>query len=331
MKRNNLIVAAVLGLLLIVSPVYAQEEPGPIVGEAGIKKVNLSGMQFLKIGQGARAVGMGDAFTAVADDINAIFWNGAGLVHVERFAYQANYTRWIGDTNVYSLAAAWNTRSSRGEVLGFSILSHQPPTILETTVFQPTGTGGTVDVSQISVGFLYMIKFTDKLSVSAKVNYVQEVLFDTKTQGFIVDIGSFFYTGFKSLRVAMALKNFGPDRTVEDRAYLMPLFYIMGVAGEVYGEKSDPSYLTLSAESVYAIDYEQRYHFGAELWLQNTLALRAGWKWNYDLESIALGAGFKQTVGGRTFNVDIAYSVLQKEGGVSLFGPPIRISVGGAF
>ena len=37
----------------------------------------------LKVGQGARASGMGNAYTAVADDVNAIYWNEAGLTNVE--------------------------------------------------------------------------------------------------------------------------------------------------------------------------------------------------------------------------------------------------------
>ena len=287
--------------------------------------------QFLKIGQGARAVAMGDAFTAVADDINAIFWNGSGLVHVERVAYQLNWTRFLLDTQLYSAAAVWNTRSARGEVLGISVVSHNPKPSKETTIYQPNGTGQDVVVHNISVGLLYAIKFTDKFSFSAKANYVQEKLYTVKTTGFTVDVGSFFYTGFRSLRIAMAFRNFGPDRKSGDRAYLLPLVYNIGVAAEVYGEKGDPSYLTASVESAFFVDFEQRWHFGAELWLQNALALRAGWKWNYDLESIAVGAGLKQTFGGRTITADVAVSLLQKNDGVVMFDPPIRVSVGGTF
>ncbi len=332
---------ALLSLLLVGGTTFAQTiKTGPsgltyIEGTniTGVKKLNISGMQFLKIGQGARAVGMGDAYTAVSDDINAIFWNGAGLIHVEKFAYQANYTRWLAGTELYSLAAVYNTHSSRGEVIGISVINQQVDPIEETTIFQPDGTGNTVDVGQMAVGFLYAIKFTDKFSFSAKLNYVQETLFTQSKKSFTIDLGSYFYTGFRSLRVAMGFKNFGPDNKSRESqfSYLMPLTYNMGLAGEVYGEKDDPVYLTMAVESVFPIDYEQRYHLGGELWIQNTLALRAGWKWNYDLESLALGAGFKQTVKGRTFTVDLAYSLLKKRSGVSIFDPPIRVSIGGAF
>ena len=330
MKRSMLIIASVLALLLAASPASAVKWGG-VTGEYGVKKVNISGMQFLKIGQGARAAAMGDAFTAVADDINAIFWNGAGLVHVENVAYQLNWTRFLLDTQIYSVAGAWNTRSARGEVLGFTVASHHPQSSKETTIYQPTGTGQTVDVHQLAVGLLYAIKFTDKFSFSAKANYVQEKLYTQKTTGFTVDVGSFFYTGFRSLRIAMAFKNFGPDRRTGDFAYLMPLTYTVGIAAEVYGEKGDPSYLTASVESAFFVDFEQRWHFGAELWLQNALALRGGWKWNYDLEGIVLGAGLKQTFAGRAVTADVAVSLLQKNDGVDMFDPLIRVSVGGTF
>ncbi|MEQ1920553.1 MAG: hypothetical protein ABL955_15300, partial [Elusimicrobiota bacterium] len=38
-----------------------------------------SGAQFLKLGSGARAGAMADAFAAIADDANAAYYNPAGL------------------------------------------------------------------------------------------------------------------------------------------------------------------------------------------------------------------------------------------------------------
>ena len=38
-----------------------------------------AGFAFLKLGVGARAMGMGSAYVAVADDPTALHWNPAGL------------------------------------------------------------------------------------------------------------------------------------------------------------------------------------------------------------------------------------------------------------
>lgn len=168
------VLALALGLLVAASPALAGIKWKGVTGIVGAKKVNLSGLQFLKIGQSARASGMGDAFSAVADDINSMYYNPAGLVHVKRLAYQANFTKWLADTRLYSMSVAYNTGSSRGEVIGLSILSQKPGTMEETTIFQPDGTGQEIAVSQIAVGLVYVIKFTDKFSFSAKTNYIQQ-------------------------------------------------------------------------------------------------------------------------------------------------------------
>jgi Type IX secretion system protein PorV len=45
----------------------------------GFADVSVSGVQFLKLAPGARAVGMGESFVGVADDATATFYNPAGL------------------------------------------------------------------------------------------------------------------------------------------------------------------------------------------------------------------------------------------------------------
>ena len=42
--------------------------------------------------------GMGGSFVAVADDINTIFVNPAGLTHIDRAEYALGYTRWLVDS-----------------------------------------------------------------------------------------------------------------------------------------------------------------------------------------------------------------------------------------
>lgn len=82
------ILTAVLGGSLLVSSGFAQST-AKYAGE------------FIAIGIGGRALGMGSAYTAVADDITSGYWNPAGLssidfpqialMHDERFAGLVNY------------------------------------------------------------------------------------------------------------------------------------------------------------------------------------------------------------------------------------------------
>ena len=78
-------------LLLFAAPVAAQDAAPPGDDEPEVKY----GAEFLATGVGARALGMGGAFVAHADDVTAGYWNVAGLdalrqtegayMHAERF------------------------------------------------------------------------------------------------------------------------------------------------------------------------------------------------------------------------------------------------------
>src|SRR5687767_5725272 len=64
----------VLGILFFSSCVFA----------FGNDNAGTSGAAFLKIAPGARPVGMGEAFTGVADDIHSVYFNPAGLAMIHK-------------------------------------------------------------------------------------------------------------------------------------------------------------------------------------------------------------------------------------------------------
>jgi hypothetical protein len=87
-KRSSIVTCmAVLGVFLFFQAVPARADK--FAGE------------FLRLGVGARALGMGEAFVAVADDASASYWNPAGLVflperqilfmHAEQFGDAINH------------------------------------------------------------------------------------------------------------------------------------------------------------------------------------------------------------------------------------------------
>ena len=58
-----------------------------------------AGAQFLKIGVGARAIGMGEAYGAVSNDANAVYWNPAGLNQLESKEVSFMHAVWLEAIN----------------------------------------------------------------------------------------------------------------------------------------------------------------------------------------------------------------------------------------
>jgi long-subunit fatty acid transport protein len=94
MRRN--IGALAVAMLLLASPaLWAQ------AGAAAVP--------FLLISPDARASGMGEAGTAIADNINAIFWNPGGLGFLRSRQIALSFSRWLPQFNAdlfYSYATA---------------------------------------------------------------------------------------------------------------------------------------------------------------------------------------------------------------------------------
>lgn len=315
------VLALAFGMGLWASRTEAKVDYGDLLEYPAIK--GQSAYTFLKVGTSPRAVGMGSAFTAIAGDVDAIFFNPGGLGFIKGGQYTFSYTKWLVSAKLYTGAVAYRMG---GNVWGISVVSARPDAYEETTTLQPLGTGRTVQLGDLAIGLAFARQMTDRVSWGVQVRRIQEDLFLKTSSTWDVDMGISAYTGFKSIRIAATLRNLGKEVTVDTRPFSPPIYFNFGLSGEVLGKKSDPAYLTASVETLFATDYGQRWHFGGEFWVANTLALRAGYKTNYDMEDYSFGVGLKHTVGHRTIRADVSYS-----NGGKYFDAPLRFSLGGSF
>src|SRR5439155_18087839 len=90
--------ALLLGLALL-SPAAAHAQ-----FTLGEQRAGTSSATFLKIGVGARAVGLGESFVAVANDPSAIFWNPAGLASLQKEELLFSHAGWPGDIHYEHIA-----------------------------------------------------------------------------------------------------------------------------------------------------------------------------------------------------------------------------------
>ena len=177
----------------------------------GGQRAGTASGSFLRIGVGARAEGLGESFVAVANDPTAIYWNPAGLASLQRQEISLNHVSWPADVNYEAGIYVLPVRKFGGSLgFQFAVLSTQ---IDETTELQPFGTGRSFFYSDAVAGLAYARRWTDKLLVGAGVKVVHEDLGQDvggpTTTALLVDIGSIYYLGYGSVRIATSLSNFG--------------------------------------------------------------------------------------------------------------------------
>ncbi len=267
-------------------------------------KVGTAGANFLQIGVSPRAVGMGEAFLAVADDASATYYNPAGLGLLRERQLLLSHTEWPADIKCEYLAFATPSPWGSGVVGISSALLHMDRMDV-TTPFYPNGTGQTFTARDVAIGLSYSQFLTDKFSFGATAKYIRLYAHDVDAAGWSADVGTYYNTGFKSFRIAMCITNFGPDMKFIREKFPLPINFTLGCAVDALDH--GPHRLTLAFAGSHPSDNQERYTLGTEYWFSNMVALRAGYKMRYDDEDVSFGGGLRTSLGPFGATLDYAY------------------------
>jgi len=267
-------------------------------------KVGTTGANFLQIGVSPRAVGMGEAFLAVTDDVSATYYNPGALSLVDQRQVLLSHAEWPADIQCEFLAFATPVPGGAG-VLGVSATLLHMEDMEVTTPFYPNGTGQMFTARDMAVGVSYSRFLTDKFSFGATVKYIQLYAQDVDATGWSADVGTHYDTGFKSLRIAMSVTNFGPDMTFISESFSLPINFNLGFAMDAI--QNGPHRMTVAFAGSHPSDNQERYTVGTEYWFSEMLALRAGYKMRYDDEDLSFGGGVRTSLGSLGAAIDYAY------------------------
>ena len=116
-----------------------------------VTKTGTTAAKFLSIGIGPRAISMGGAFTSIANDASAIYWNPAGIAYTDQFqGFFTNTSLFAGiSLNYVGLIVPG------GDVGNFaaSVTAVNYGSIPVTTETQPEGTGESFRLWILKLGY----------------------------------------------------------------------------------------------------------------------------------------------------------------------------------
>jgi len=293
----------VLALVLFVLVVT----PGLAWGQA---KTGTAGAQFLEIGVSARAVGMGNAFLAVADDASAIYYNPAGLSQLVQREVILTHVDYPADITYDFGGLAYPVRGFGG-VLGLGFYFLNSGDIDYSTYFHPPlgsewSSGQTFSAKEYAVALSYGRYLTQRFSIGATVKLIDELYEEERAVGWAADIGTLYNTGFKNFKIGMVMTNFGPDLKFIREGYPLPISFKFGASMEAlsFGDHKT----LVDFEIGHPNDNLEKFNGGIEYSYKDFLTLRAGDQFGYDAGDFSFGAGVKVPLYSKTkLRVDYGY------------------------
>lgn len=320
MKTRWKIIAVTCIFLFLIKGAWAVE----------FKKSAQTSMKWLSIPIGAKPMAMGGAYYCMGGSAGDVFWNPAGVGWVESPQVFFSHVPWIADIN--QEAAALAVPISRLGIVAASVR------VIDFGVQQGTqialnaqGWKYTEEFSpsayQIGLGFIQQI--TNRFSYGVNISYAKEKLgtvyyapvlsgdvenplTESTSMGIVnIDFGVLYYTGFRDLRLGMTLRNFSEEKGYGNVGNPIPMDLRFGLAMNLLSlllEEDSSHQLNFAWDLSHPRDHTERFHFGLEYVFEKFVAIRMGYKTNYDEEDIAFGAGIMPTIGIGSMKVGVDYA-----------------------
>ena len=281
--RDTYFVILLVGVLSFGFTAFAVEQAGQDIA-------------VLKAGVGARPLGMGSAFTAIADNADAPYWNPAGLSQVKISELTTMQTKLSTDTDYYYVSY---TRPFFKGALGVSWIQVGLGNILQTA--SPEGWPNEVRTLGVFTYFsnAYFISYgadlvKDKLAFGLTFKYLtsdMSTIAEGKATGFSLTPGV-LYRPIKELSIGAKLdevlnyQRWGTG-TVEQAPAKLRLGLAYKIGSPVSGLWS--TVLSADISQILRYGYTPEFCLGAEYNFADSIFFRAG----YSDSTMSAGAGFR--------------------------------------
>ncbi len=256
-----------------------------------------SGLAFLRIGVGARASAMGEAFTAVSDDASATYWNPAGLALVEGTEVMFMNNSFIQDISQEFIAVTSDLGNlhigGAFNLVSLGTLERRDERGDFRGEFKPF---------DLAASFSAAYSPLDWVDVGGTVKGVIEDI-DTETAyGALVDVGVLARLPVEGLSAGFVAQNIGPSIKFISDPFDAPRTY-RGGASFVHRLPGFSSRAGVAVDLVFPMDDDTQVNVGGEWTYKDFVSGRVGYRSGADSQGVTTGLGvyYKQ------FIVDYAY------------------------
>ncbi len=246
-----------------------------------------NGLAFLKVGVGGRAVGMGGAYTALANDATAPFWNPAGLTQLlssSEYIFMHNEW-WPGIRMEYVGAGVRKSSWAYGWGLYWNHVSEIEHRLTATP--QPLSIFDAYDA--LMCHSLAWPMFKGFVGGTLKLIYTKN--FIDEAWGMAGDLGYLAQTPIKDLWVGAVLQNIGKTTALRNQS--IPLTKVFKVGSQYRMEVP-----RLRAQITTAVDLVQYDFIPVQLYSGIEIggragSLRVGYQWGHpgEPQGVSLGVG----------------------------------------
>jgi hypothetical protein len=257
-----------------------------------------TGLAVLKIGVGARATAMGEAFSGMSDDPSGIYWNPAGSAWAQKRQAHFSYNSWIQGMNHNVAAMTFPTKVGS---FGIGLLLNNIDGF-ERRISASEEPLGTFSSHDFSVALNYSRRIGDNVSFGANLKYINEKIYIEDANGYMVDLGARYNAPVDGLWLAAAVQNLGFTTAMSSEEIHLPQIIRLGAAYQAPFEKMKDKVL-LAVDYVQIIEESGHLNIGAEYAPVPLLALRVGYQTGFDTKDLSAGFG----VTTDWLNIDYAY------------------------
>lgn len=268
---------------------------------AAPSKTGTTTATFLKIETGTRPVGMGGAFAAIADDVNAVSWNPGGLFQIASREAALTHTIWLEKLSHEYAALVIPVKEGRFSY-GLSAVY-----LGTNDIDRRTDVGvsdGKARVQDYTIAAVCGLRLNDNLGVGAALKMLSMALDKNKGSTVIFDVG-LLHKITSSLSLGVVGQNLGSKIEIDSTREKLPLLVKVGCAYKMRAER-----LIVSTDIDFPSDRELKLHLGSEYRFNEFFAMRAGYEDVGDLgnsSGISAGVSVYEDVLDEILNVKMKF------------------------